>query len=165
MTELHFPIDGYALRNAVNDDRAFVMGCMEESILLSVPAGEAIHSGLWMEDILNVTSIAIDGEMMRSEMFILCNGSNERKGILWLGMSRDQFTCEDTGYLLGLFVDAGSRGKGIGKALIECAEDWCRTRSLTLLTLNVGSSNAAVKGIYGHLGFEERSTVMRKRFR
>ena len=165
MTDLRFPIDGYALRNAADDDMAFVMRCMEESILLSVPDDEVMLSELWMNDILSVTSIAIGGDMMRSETFILRDRKNENAGMLWMGMSRDQFTCEDTGYLLGLFVIEELRGKGIGKALIGCAEDWCRTKGLTLLTLNVGSSNAAVKNIYDHLGFEERSTVMRKRFR
>jgi len=165
MTGLRFPIDGYTLRNAGDDDMAFVMRCMEESILLSVPDNEVILSDLWMNDILSVTSIAIGGDMMRSETFVLFDRENERKGLLWVGMSRDQFTCEDTGYLLGLFVSEELRGRGIGKALIGCAEDWCRSKGLTLLTLNVGSSNAVVKSMYDHLGFEERSTVMRKRFR
>jgi GNAT superfamily N-acetyltransferase len=165
MTELHFPIGGYRLRNATDNDRMFVMACMRESILLSVPDGEAMHSGLWMDDILNVTAIALDGDMMRSEVFVLDGDDNERKGILWMGISKDQFTCEDTGYLLGLFVNEESRGKGIGKALIGCAEEWCVSNALASLTLNVGSSNSVVKDIYEHLGFEERSTVMRRRFR
>jgi ribosomal protein S18 acetylase RimI-like enzyme len=165
MTELLFPVNGYALRGAEDDDRAYIMRCMEQSILLSVPDNEIRFSDLWMNDILNVTSIAIDGDMMRSEMFILHDDTNERAGILWMGISSDQFTCEDTGHLLGLFVNAELRKKGIGKALIGCAEEWCKKKSLMSLTLNVGSSNTLVKDIYDHLGFEERSTVMRKRFR
>jgi len=165
MTELDLSVKGFTLRNAADEDREFALGCMEESILMSVPDHEAVLSDLWMNDILGVTAIAIDGGMMRSELFILCDGKNERKGILWMGMSRDQFTCEDTGYLLGLFVSPELRGKGLGKALIRCAEEWCRVKDLTLLTLNVGSTNSAVKRIYDKLGFEERSTVMRKRFR
>ena len=165
MTVPVFPMKGYTLRCAGDDDRPFAMDCMRESILSSVTDVESLHSGLWMDDILDVTSIAIDGKMMRSELFILCDRSNERKGILWIGVSKDQFTCEDTGYLLGLFVNERLRGKGIGKALIGCAEEWCMEKGLMSLTLNVGSSNVSVKSIYGHLGFDERSTVMRKRLR
>jgi GNAT superfamily N-acetyltransferase len=163
MTELSFPIDGYELGNADDEDRMFALRCMEDSILLSVPNNEAKLSEYWMNDILGVTSIAMDGDMMRSELFVLRNDAGERIGILWMGMSRDQFTCEDTGYLLGLFVNKEMRGKGFGKALMKCAEDWCISKKLTLMTLNVGSSNVSVKSIYDHLGFEERSTVMRKR--
>ncbi|MCL2786737.1 MAG: GNAT family N-acetyltransferase [Methanomassiliicoccaceae archaeon] len=165
MTELRFPKDGYELRTAVDEDRPFFLECMRESILLSVDTAERDHSDLWMDDILSVTSIAMEGNMMRSELFILEDPDKERKGVLWMGISRDQFTCEETGYLLELFVSADIRGKGIGKALIGCAEEWCRQHGLLSLTLNVGSVNTAARDIYEHAGFGERSTVLRKRLR
>jgi len=165
MTDLLFPVDGFVLRDAKDDDRPFFICCMTESILLSVNGPEREHSELWMDDILNVTAIASDGGMMRSELFILDDADRERAGMLWMGVSRDQFTCEETGYLLGVFVNEGLRGKGIGKALIGCAEDWCRKNGLMSLTLNTGSPNIAAKNIYRRLGFDERSTVMRKRLR
>jgi GNAT superfamily N-acetyltransferase len=165
MTELNFPVKGYALRKAADDDRPFVMDCMRKSILLSVPEKEVNHSDLWMDDILSVTSIAMDGGMMRSELFLLEDNEKRRTGMLWMGISRDQFTCEDTGYLLGVFVIEELRGKGLGKALMGCAGDWCAERGLLSMTLNVGSTNTVAMSIYGHLGFEERSTVMRRRLR
>ncbi|MDR0791576.1 MAG: GNAT family N-acetyltransferase [Methanomassiliicoccaceae archaeon] len=165
MTGLNFPVDGHRLRMAGDDDMAFIMDCMRRSILLSVPDDEAKHSDLWMDDILNVTSIAMDGGMMRSELFVLEDHHGSREGMLWMGISRDQFTCEETGYLLGVFVNEELRGKGLGKALMGCAGDWCVEKGLLSMTLNVGFSNRAAMSMYGHLGFEERSTVMRRRFR
>ena len=164
MTCLRFPVDGYVLRAATDADREFVMNLMRESILLSVPETEMRHSDLWIDDIMDVTSIAMDGNMMRSETFVLEDLNKERAGILWMGISRDQFTCEGTGYLLGLSVTEGLRGKGLGRALVGCARDWCREHGLLSLTLNVGSTNASAKAFYDRLGFEERSTVMRRRF-
>jgi len=168
MTELRFPASGYRLRNADENDGPFIMECMRENLLLSVPENEAKHSELWMNDILSITAIAMQGELMRSEMYILTagdhvNGMIKDAGILWMGRSRDQFTCEDTGYLLGVFVKEELRGKGIGRALMECAEEWCLKNGLLSMTLNVGSPNADAKKIYDHLGFAERSTVMKKR--
>jgi ribosomal protein S18 acetylase RimI-like enzyme len=165
MTLFRFPMDGYALRTADENDMPYVMGCMKESILLSVPEDEAGLSDLWMDDILSVTSIAIGGNMMRSEMFVLCDEDNNRTGILWMGVSRDQFTCEGTGYLLGLFVNEELRRRGIGRALVGCAEEWCAANDLFSLTLNVGSSNSHAKSFYEHLGFGDRSAVMRRRLR
>ena len=165
MTELRFPVDGYVLRNAADGDRPFFVSCMKESILLSVNEKERMHSDLWMDDILSVTTIALDGNMMRSELFILEDMDKKRKGMLWLGISRDQFTTEETGYLLGIFIVEELRGKGLGKALVGCAEDWCRLHGILSMTLNVGSENACASDIYDHLGFEPRSSVMRKRFR
>jgi GNAT superfamily N-acetyltransferase len=163
MDELRFPIDGYSLRAAGDDDMGFVRECMRDSILMSVPDNERELSGLWMEDILSLTSVAMDSGMMHSEIMILDDKGGKRTGMLWMGISRDQFTCEETGYLLGLFVIEGSRGKGLGKALIGCAEDWCRNKRILSMTLNVGSPNRSAKCLYDRLGFDERSTVMRKR--
>ena len=118
-----------------------------------------------MDDILSVTSIAMEGGMMRSDMMILIDDDKKRAGILWMGVSKDQFTCEDTGYILGLFVIEELRSKGFGKALIECAEDWCLSNDLPTMTLNAGSPNKKAMELYSRLGFEERSTVMRKRLR
>jgi len=130
---------------------------------MSVPEHERKVSDLWMDDILSITSIAMDGGMMPSDMMILVKGEGERAGILWMGISKDQFTCEDTGYILGLFVIEELRGKGLGKALIKCAEDWCILNDLPTITLNTGSPNEKAMELYSRLGFKERSTVMRKR--
>ena len=165
MTELRFPVNGYILRSATDGDRPFFVECMKESILLSVNEKERDHSDLWMDDILSVTTIALDGGMMRSELYILEDMNKEKKGILWMGISRDQFTTEETGYLLGLFVNEELRNIGLGKALIECSEDWCRQHGILSITLNVGSENINAELIYDHLGFEARSSVMRKRLR
>jgi len=165
MSGLLFPMEGYMLRDAEDEDMAFVTDCVKKSILLSVSDDERKLSDLWMEDILSMTSIVMDGGMMRSEIMVLTDNGGERTGILWMGVSRDQFTCEETGYLLGLFVIEGSRGKGLGRSMISCAEDWCRKNGLLSMTLNAGSPNGSAKNLYNRLGFEERSTVMRKRIR
>ena len=162
---MRFPIDGYTLRKADGNDMRFVMGCMRDSILLSVTPAESQSSELWINDILDITLITIEEEMMRSEAFILENENKENAGMLWMGISRDQFTCEVTGYLLGLFVIEELRGKGLGKALMGTAEEWCGEKGLPSMTLNVGSANTAAKGFYGHLGFGERSAVMCRRLR
>ena len=162
---LRFPIDGYRIRGAEDGDEAFITDCMRESILISVPDDERKFSDLWMEDILSLTSAVMAGGMMHSETMVLEDAYGERAGMLWMGSSRDQFTCEETGYVLGLFVTEGLRGKGLGKALVECAEDWCVKNGLRSITLNVGSPNAGAKDMYERLGFDERSTVMRKRIR
>jgi GNAT superfamily N-acetyltransferase len=158
-------MEGYALRAYANDDTAFISECMKASILMSVPEYERRISDVWMDDILSVTSMAMEGGMMRSDMMVLVNDEGERAGIIWMGVSKDQFTCEDTGYILGLYVIEGSRGKGLGKALINCAEDWCILNDLPTMTLNAGSPNKKAMELYSRLGFEERSTVMRKRIR
>jgi len=165
MNAVRFPIEGYALRDPTDEDTSFINECIKESILMSVPEYERKVSDVWMDDILSVTSMAMEGGMMRSDMMILVNDKGDKAGILWMGISKDQFTCEDTGYILGLYVIEGLRGKGLGRSLIDCAEDWCISNDLPTMTLNAGSPNKKAMELYSRLGFDERSTVMRKRLR
>ncbi|MCL2711966.1 MAG: GNAT family N-acetyltransferase [Methanomassiliicoccaceae archaeon] len=165
MAAPRFPIKGYVLRDADTHDDRYLKECMEKNILLSVSDTEKEYSDMWMDDIMSVTSIAMEDRLMRSEIFILENNEKERNGMLWLGISRDEFTCEETGYLLGVFVNEELRRKGIGKELVNCAEHWCREKGMIAMTLNVGSENKNAKDFYEHLEFKERSSVMRIRLR
>jgi ribosomal protein S18 acetylase RimI-like enzyme len=48
---------------------------------------------------------------------------------------------------------ASAEGTGVGTALLTCAEEWSRTRGMTLLTLNVFDANARAKRFYERAGF------------
>ena len=98
---------------------------------------------------------------MDSEVFKLVS-EGDYCGMLWMGMSRDEFTCDETGYLMGIRVRNDLRRKGLGKALMRSAEEWCRCKSLLSMALNVGSVNKAAIGLYRSMGYSDRSIVMRR---
>jgi ribosomal protein S18 acetylase RimI-like enzyme len=56
--------------------------------------------------------------------------------------------------LLTVAVARGSRGRGVGRALLGEAEAWARRWGLRKLSLHVRSGNAAAIGLYRRLGFE-----------
>jgi len=80
-----------------------------------------------------------------------------------MGVSRDQFTCDETGYVLQVYVEERLRRRGLGKALMGSAEEWCRKKGLFSLTLNVGSVNETAKQLYRSAGLSPRTVVMQKR--
>lgn len=59
------------------------------------------------------------------------------------------------GWIYYLAVDPGSRGRGLGRALVRAAEGWLAQRGIRKLELLVRSGNAAVKGFYERLGYRE----------
>ena len=154
-------IDGYVLRSLSNDDRKYFLDCMKETVLDSVTVDEKEMSDLWIDLIGETISSNLDGKM-KTEAFILKTDSGKNAGILWMGESRDQYTCDTTGYVLGVFVEEELRGKGLGRFLMAEAEDWCRQKGLLSITLNVSPHNRSARGLYDNMGFFERSTVMRK---
>lgn len=159
MGSLEFGIEGFRLESAAECDREYVLGSVEQSVLNSVNGTEKDLSELWIGSIRAVAERNLDNN---SEAFVLRDSSGRNAGVLWMGASYDQFTCEPTGYILNVFVDGEFRGKGLGKALIASAEAWCRSKGLICLTLNVGSSNINALALYDKAGFEPQSQVMRK---
>ena len=161
MDGIPFDIEGYRLVKAGPEDRDYVMGCMMDTIVNSVPKEEKDLRDLWIDDILGIVSDDMDSGKMENEVFKLVSDEGNA-GMLWMGISKDQFTCDDTGYLMGIFVEKGYRRKGLGTELIKSAEQWCRSKGLFSMTLNVGAVNDAAASLYRKAGYEARSVVMKR---
>lgn len=65
-------------------------------------------------------------------------------------------------YLDDLCVDKNSRGKGLGRALMEAAEDYARANGFYNVTLNVWGFNAGARGFYERLGYGVQRCEMEK---
>ena len=157
-----FP-DGFVLRPLCDVEREYFIDCMRRAVLMAVTPRERDMGDLWTDTILGImeTDLTVGG----NEAFVLETDKKTKAGILWMGPSRDQYTCDTTGYILGIFLEEGFRGRGLGKTLMSAAEEWCRRRGFLSVTLNVGSGNENARMFYDHSGFMERSTVMRKDLR
>jgi GNAT superfamily N-acetyltransferase len=154
-------LDGYELTPVGDPERSYFLSCMRKTVLESVSPEEAGMSELWIDIILGTVEANLDVGI-RNEAFVLRCGDGRRCGVLWMGESKDQYTCDDTGYILSIYIEEGMRGIGLGKALMLAAEQWCRDRGFLSVTLNVGALNRGARAFYDDAGFYERSSVMRK---
>ena len=57
------------------------------------------------------------------------------------------------GALIGIAVDEGWRGRGIGTALMRAAEAWARKRGYDALELDVADPNGDARRLYERLGY------------
>lgn len=158
---MDFPIEGYILDNAKNDDVQFILSCVREDILLSVTDKERDLASTWIDDTLALARFSFVKRPMLDEFFVL-KKDNVKIGMLWLGVSRDQFTMDDVGYVLGIFVSPEHRRKGLGRALMQCAETWTKDKDLITLALNVGELNSVAVQFYESLGYKVQTRVLRK---
>ena len=69
------------------------------------------------------------------------------------------------GYIEGWFVSPGFRRRGIGRALIEAAAEWCRNRGCRELTSDAEPDNTSSQQVHRRLGFEEISRLIHYRRR
>ena len=67
-----------------------------------------------------------------------------------------------TMYIDDLCVDETARGKDVGKALCEYAEERAREMGCRAVTLNVWEGNDRALGFYRKMGFGVRKTMMEK---
>ncbi len=66
--------------------------------------------------------------------------------------------------MLGMGVERGSRGKGLGRALIAAAITWAKNAELAWIDLGVFAHNHRARALYRAVGFVEVG-VTRDRFR
>jgi GNAT superfamily N-acetyltransferase len=64
----------------------------------------------------------------------------------------------------GLVVDERCRGEGVGRVLMERAEEWARDRGCTIVNLRSNTIRTAAHEFYRRIGYEEikRQCVFRK---
>ena len=74
--------------------------------------------------------------------------------------------CESSpvGYIEGWWVDADVRKRGVGRALIEAAEQWARSKGYTEMASDALIDNSVSHASHKALGFEEveRLVMFRK---
>ena len=153
---------GMRIVKADEKDMEYVVSCIRRSIELSVTETERELSDLWMNGILDIGLESIRTKRMDDEVFVLKKANGSNSGSLWLGKSVDQFTCDTTGYILGIFIEPDMRRKGLGSLLLHFAENWCHENGFLHLTLNVGWRNECARQFYESHGYRIRSEVRRK---
>jgi GNAT superfamily N-acetyltransferase len=81
---------------------------------------------------------------------------------LWLVNAVDQTTGDRHAHIFLLYVIPMHRRKGIGSALMHCAEDWARRRGDRQIGLQVFQSNQPALNLYNRLGYRTQSLWMVK---
>jgi ribosomal protein S18 acetylase RimI-like enzyme len=64
------------------------------------------------------------------------------------------------GWLYYVASAPDERGKGIGQAMVEAAEQWLRVRGVPKVQLMVRHTNTAVVPFYEHLGYEDAPRII-----
>lgn len=89
--------------------------------------------------------------------------AGERLGLLWLGVNRNLITGEDEAWVYSVSVVREHQGQGIGRRLMEHAEELARAKGFHTLGLMVSSHNEAARRLYEKLGLRATNLVMRKK--
>ena len=79
--------------------------------------------------------------------------TKQQLGFIFLEIGTDYYHREPHGHIADIIVSPEARGRGIGKMLMNKAEEWTKDCGYSLLTLNVFDDNKKARKLYSSLGF------------
>jgi ribosomal protein S18 acetylase RimI-like enzyme len=88
--------------------------------------------------------------------------NNVQLGFIHVRTNKDEISGETRGTIPLLVISPKSQGLGLGKALIEYAENWVKELGCRLLHLEVFANNKSAKGFYENSGFKSETIHMIK---
>jgi ribosomal protein S18 acetylase RimI-like enzyme len=83
-------------------------------------------------------------------------------GFIWVARTHNDSTGQLEASLLNQYVAEPYRGQGLGRHLMEAAEEWARQQGLPRISLSVGVHNAIRQRLYESLGYEVETLRMTK---
>jgi ribosomal protein S18 acetylase RimI-like enzyme len=84
-------------------------------------------------------------------------------GFVWVARTHNDSTGQLEASLLNQYVAEPYRGQGLGRHLMETAEEWARQQGLPRISLSVGVHNAIGQRLYESLGYEVETLRMTKK--
>lgn len=97
-----------------------------------------------------------------TEAFVAKTDDGTQAGYVWVARSHHDFTGQLEASLLSQYVAEAYRNQGLGRRLMETAEEWARQQGLPRISLSVGAQNKLARTLYKVLGYSVDTLRMTK---
>jgi ribosomal protein S18 acetylase RimI-like enzyme len=152
--------DGILIRQASSEDRDFVQGLVSDLLVFGSSAWQdkqALAPGF-----RETLAQAISHQDLRSTVLIAEAADETPLGFISLTVREDVGGIERA-HVADLAVTDSARRTGVGTALMNAAESWARKLGMSVLSLDVWSTNESALAFYRRLGFLAESVGLIKR--
>jgi aminoglycoside 6'-N-acetyltransferase I len=137
------------------------------------PAWAELRAALWPEEeadrLAHETIMHFAGTGCAEEVFVAENKDGALVGMLELSLRpyAEGCTSSPVPFIEGWYVASLVRHQGVGRALVEAAENWARIRGFTEIASDTQLDNGMSQAAHAALGFEEaeRLVAFRKSLR
>ncbi|AND71239.1 MULTISPECIES: GNAT family N-acetyltransferase [Dyella] len=133
------------------DDDDFILGLVPRFVQFDLPAWRRRHECI--EGIRRDIAHHLDDQPPNSFLFVAEDADGERVGFLHLQKTQDFFTGRTNCHISDVAVAPGHERQGIGRALLQHAEEWAREHRCALVTLAVFPGNDGARALYEAAGY------------
>ncbi|KON90004.1 alanine acetyltransferase [Sporosarcina globispora] len=111
---------------------------------------------------LKIAKESLNDPSPDTEIFVAEEETGELLGFLEVKPHKDFLSGIEQGNIVAIAVSSKGEGKGIGKRLMEKAEEWAHQNGYHQLVLNVFAKNDRAVNFYKHLNYETEVLKMVK---
>jgi GNAT superfamily N-acetyltransferase len=116
-----------------------------------------------MEEVqFRIARESLDDPSPGTEIFVAEGETGELLGFLEVKPHTDFLSGLEQGNIVAIAVSPQGEGKGVGKRLMEKAEDWAHQKGYRQIILNVFAKNDRAVNFYKHLNYEAEVLKMVK---
>jgi len=147
------------VRAATEGDRAFIEALGKRTAMDSASSLRTFDPRAVLANFERLLDI-VEG---RKHLALIAEAAGVRAGFaLVLDSLPDEVTGDDQAFIVYMAVERELRGKGIGFALLERAEDEARKRGAPYVALMVTEENAAARALYERAGYRTERRLLCK---
>jgi ribosomal protein S18 acetylase RimI-like enzyme len=149
-----------SIRLATPADLIFIVKLGERTVMDSVSAMRVASQSTVVESFDRLIEFLAE----REHIGLIATLDDERVGFtLMVDDMPDEVTNAPQGFIAYMAVEPALRGRGVGAALLESAEDEARRRGLPYMALMVTEENEAARRLYDGAGYRTERRLLCKR--
>ena len=141
------------IRKAIPGDADFIAQHAHRLLNFILPAWRVHEKDKMIQaDIQHITNALLKDDPDDC-IFIAVDTENRACGFLRVIVQKDYYTGEKHAHVNDIVVTRESEGKGIGKLLLQKADEWAADRKSRWITLNVFEENKHARAVYEKQGY------------
>ncbi|OGO04654.1 MAG: hypothetical protein A2Y73_01000 [Chloroflexi bacterium RBG_13_56_8] len=121
-----------------------------------------IGQGIVKERVAQQIARLRQDEGFPSEAYVARAEDGTPAGFVWVARTHNDSTGQLEASLLSQYVAEPYRGQGLGRRLLDTAEEWARQQGLPRISLSVGVRDNVAQRLYASLGYETETLRMTK---
>lgn len=145
----------YNIRKATEQDIPFIKANAYRLLDFGPPPWRTEDWPAMIQADIHHMSEAILSGSGDKEVFICTNDLEIPWGFLHITLQKDYYTGNTQAHIRDMAVTPEAEGKGIGKLLMEKADDWVKEKGCDCITLNVFIADEHAQRIYEKAGFQK----------